>query len=364
MISCLVAPLHRIFHLHLRGILRPPSRTSAEEGRIGPPRAGSLIAHLETCVPRKAAFDDMAICLDCRGNLVADARSGDLICEDCALVQGGSLNVIECRHDFFHDGGPLETVSYEAPPQQPSCKVPWFSQVNWTPSALPALCRSEGGEVGDEGPKVLRKIGKKVNEELAQANQIVELLGLPAVVSDTAREYLTICLSKKLQRGSARQGTVLASVFHACQAHGAPRTARELAAVSGVDVGAIKNACKRTAPYIERGGVPDMRPEDLMARCCANITSDIDAKAAKSFLIKCKQQCASRDRLTVLQGKTPSTVAAVMIWKVVQDQNMKISRQDISSGCGITVGTLMKAITEYDEQVEAAPVRLELDLNL
>ena len=132
-------------------------------------------------MPRKAAFDDIALCLDCRGNLVADARSGDLICEDCALLQGGSLNVVECRHDFFHDGGPLETVSYEAPPQQPSCKVPWFSQVNWTPSALPALCRSERGETGDEGPKVLRKIGKKVNEELAQANQIVELLGLPAV---------------------------------------------------------------------------------------------------------------------------------------------------------------------------------------
>ena len=107
-----------------------------------------------------------------------------------------------------------------------------------------------------------------------------------------------------------------------------------------------------------------MRPDDLLARCCGNIMSARDPKEAHTLLVKCRQRCASRDRLTVLQGKTPATVAAVVIWKVAQEQQLSISKKEISSCCGISAGTLVKAVTEYEDQMEEKPVHLELDLNL
>jgi transcription initiation factor TFIIIB Brf1 subunit/transcription initiation factor TFIIB len=81
-------------------------------------------------------------------------------------------------------------------------------------------------------------------------SHILDLLGLPGV-KETARSYLKLCLTKRLQRGPARQGTVVACIFHACRTHDAPRTARELEAVSRVPTSIIKDACKRTAPFIK-----------------------------------------------------------------------------------------------------------------
>lgn len=312
----------------------------------------------------------MATCKDCTSALVMDVRSGDAVCVECGLVQGGSLNVAECRLDLFHEGGLLEEVGYNAPPPLPGRRATWFMPDAWTPSSLPAICKKAEGEpkkrTSSNGD--IRRIGKKVGEELEQVAVILNLLGLPGVEA-TARSYLKLCLSKRLQRGSARPGTVLACIFHACRVHDAPRTARELSNISKVPVGIIKDACKRTAPIIdgitkETASRQEMRPDGLLARCCSKIMSSRDTQDARMLLLKCRQRCASRNRLTVLQGKTPATVAAVVIFKVVQEQRLKISKREICSGCGINAGTLLKAITEYEEQVEEQPVRIELDLNL
>lgn len=317
----------------------------------------------------------MAACRECGGALVIDARGGDHACNCCGLVEGGSLTVVECGHDFFHEGEPLLESGYEPPPHLPPCKVPWFSPEGWSPNNLPALCQkgppSSGSICNPARPpgQELRRVGKKVLEEYAQVNQLIDLLGLPSPVADTARSYLTTCLSKRLQRGAARQGTLVAAVFHACRAHSASRTARELSKVSGVPPSAIKQACKRTAPFIEErsrasGGLRDLRPEDLMARCCGALMAGREPNESKRLLILCKQRCASRDRFTVLQGKTPSTVAAVVIWKVVQEERIPIKRREISLNCGISLGTLTKAINEFERQAEEQPARMELDLNL
>jgi hypothetical protein len=89
-----------------------------------------------------------------------------------------------------------------------------------------------------------------------------------------------------------------------------------------------------------------------------------DAKDARMLLLKCRQRCASRERRTVLQRKTPATVAAVIIWKVAQEQKVAINKREISSSCGITAGTLVKALNEYEGQIEEGPVHVQLDLNL
>lgn len=330
-----------------------------------------MVPYLSTSPLMQKAIPKMAACKDCGSALIMDAQTGDVLCGECGLVQGGPLNVAECQIDFFHEGGPLEDSRYDAPPPLPHRKTPWFSKEAWSPCNLPALCKEtvDQAKLGvTKGPRKLRKVGRKVSEELEQVSHIIDLLGLPGV-KDTARSYLKLCLTKRLQRGPARQGTVLACIFHACRAHDAPRTARELEDVSGVPTSIIKEACKRTAPFIEgqakaTGGLREMRAEDLLARCCAKIMDKRDPKDARTLLLKCRQRCASRERLAVLQGKTPATVAAVIIWKVAQEQKYGINKREISSSCGITAGTLVKALNEYEGQMEEGPVRVELDLNL
>ncbi|GAQ88701.1 hypothetical protein KFL_004530050 [Klebsormidium nitens] len=290
----------------------------------------------------------MASCKDCDGGLAVDVQSGELACTECGLVQSAKLTVVECGHrDFFHEGGPLD---------EQSAAVSWLSSASGN---LPALCQQTTSTALDRDPRVgpeRRKAGRKVLEEFAHVERVVELLGLPSVVASTAHSYLTTCLSKRFERGNTRQGTVIACIFHACRSHGAPRTARELSAVSGVPSSNIKQACKRTSLFVashsSTEGPKDMRPEDLLARCCAAIMDRKDQKEARKLLLACRQRCAVRERLTVLQGKTPSTVAAVIIWKVAQEQRLSVSRKEISMGCGITVGTLVKAEHDYDGQAK------------
>lgn len=288
----------------------------------------------------------MANCKDCNSGLAIDNRSGEMACMECGLVQQEKMTVVECGHwDFFHEGMPLEPAT----------------------KSLPALCQP-GGRMERRASAEQYKTGKKMREDFAHVDRIVELLGLSSIVACTAQSYLTTCLSKRLQRGSARQGTLVACIFHACRTHGAPRTARELSTVSGVPSSSIKQAYKKTSPLIAENyptdGPKDMRPEDLLARCCGIIMDGKDQKAARELLMGCKRRCVARERLTVLQGKTPSTVAAVIIWKVAQEQKLSVSRKEISVGCGVSVGTLVKAENDYDEQAEEAKSPLTLDLNL
>ncbi|GAQ90969.1 hypothetical protein KFL_007080070 [Klebsormidium nitens] len=285
----------------------------------------------------------MAECKDCKSWLATDAHSGELSCVGCGLVQQEKLTLAECGHqDFFHEGGLLQEASLAA--------VSWLTSPT---KGLPALCQ-QTVETVKQGPKAgqeRRKAGRKVLEEFAHIERIVELLHLPSSVASTAHSFLTICLSKRFERGTTRQATVIACIFHACRAHGAPRTAGELSTVSGVPSSNIKQACKKTSPHLTQAHAhKDTRPEDLMARCCAAIMNDRDQKAARKLLLECKKLCAVRERLTVLQGKTPATVAAVIIWKVVQEQKLPIKKRDVSVGCGVSVGTLVKAEHEYDAQ--------------
>lgn len=200
-------------------------------------------------------------------------------------------------------------------------------------------------------------------EEFAHIERSVKLLHLSSTVTSTAQSFLTICLSKSFERGTTRQGTVVACIFHACRAHSAPRTAGELSKVSGVPSSNIKQACKKTSPHLTQGHAhKDTRPEDLMARCCAAVMDGRDQKVARKLLLECKKLCAARERLAILQGKTPAT--AVIIWKVAREQNIPIKKKHISAGCGVSIGTLVKAEHEYDAQAVEAKSPVLLDLNL
>lgn len=292
---------------------------------------------------RVTTRDTMESCKDCKSGLAMDSRSGELACMECGLVQQEKMTVDECGHwDFFHEGTPLEG---------PSTK------------SLPALCQP-GGRMERRASAEQNKTGKKLREDFAHVDRLVELLSLPSPVASTAHSYLTTCLSKRFQRGNARQGTIIACIFHACRTHGAPRTARELSTVSEVPSSSIKQACKRAHPFIAADRPKDLRPEDLLARCCKAIMNGKDHKVTTQLLLACKRRCVARERLTVLQGKTPSTVAAVIIWKVAQEQKLSVSRKEISIGCGVSVGTLVKAEIDYDGQAEEVKSPLTLDLNL
>jgi transcription initiation factor TFIIIB Brf1 subunit/transcription initiation factor TFIIB len=237
---------------------------------------------------------DSILCVACgAAALVVDHHAGEIICSTCGAVQRDRLTAADVELDFFHSTGEEAVIeSIEAP----SHKEPaaWFHPTDWFQSStpnLPALCQPAADKQPPPQVAGLKRIpdGEVVTEELSWITILIEAIGLSEEVEATAVEHYRLFLSKRLQRGKNRRGTVMAAIFHACQEHGATRTARELSIISGVPVSDIKRSCKHTTPFIERVGTGQIerrsvRADDIMSRYCRLAMAGKDSKDAKNLL--------------------------------------------------------------------------------
>lgn len=234
--------------------------------------------------------------------------------------------------------------------------------------SLPALCGTlrRAPEIEREES---RKVGRKEAKERAIVRTWVGQMRLPQAVAETACDDLMGWLKDHTQRGTARRGAIVASIFHACKTRGTPVTSRELVKATGVPSRSVNEACRRMAAYIEgrRSGEGPSRPvraDDLLARCCERIMVGRDSAAAKGLLVECRQLCADRGDLAGLQGKTPAAVAAAAIRSVAKRTGLSLSKKQIALGCGVAVGTIDRCWKLMEERPERGAAGPNLEFRL
>ncbi|EAY98907.1 hypothetical protein EE612_030989 [Oryza sativa] len=306
----------------------------------------------------EAAANDGAYCPDCRRAtaVVLDHTTGDTICTECALVldaryidetsewrtfanDGASddrdPNRVGDRADPFlpdHVGG--TTIAYSAaPPKNASA----------ADAAAPLLTRRRVDVVGPSPENALVAAFRGIAD-------MADRLGLVATIRDRAKEVFKKLgeAPKGFPRGRNRDTVYAACLFIACRNEGMPRTYKELASVTAEgaaakkEIGRLTTLIKKHLGDQGEGRAMDIgvvRSTDYLRRFCSRLgLGHQDVRAAGDAVRRLEERLDVR--------RNPESIAAAIIYMVVQRAGGSKSVRDVSTATGVAEGTITAAHKE------------------
>lgn len=168
------------------------------------------------------------------------------------------------------------------------------------------------------------------------------VLNLPSTVIRDSKVMYKKFNGEKLTRGAVRTGVKANCVFMACKLAKIPRTTKEIAEAFGI----TSNDISRTSVIFrevilgkkeEESTVSITRPVDVLPRLLNDIEMDYETK--KRVRIQCNKLARKLEPCVSLMSKTPTSIAAVIIHRVVGDT---VTKKDICTACKISIPTMNK----------------------
>ena len=177
-------------------------------------------------------------------------------------------------------------------------------------------------------------------------------LGLPESVVRGAKIMYRKFNGEVLTRGAVRTGIKANCVFYACKANNVPRTTKEVADAFGIPT---KDLSRTTQTFKDTIFGETKRPEPTVqltrpAHVIHRMLNEFDlGEERRKYRVKCIKYASTLDDCVPLMGKTPNSIAAVVIYKVLGD---KMSKHDIIQKCGVSMPTLNKIIQIVNKHLE------------
>lgn len=161
--------------------------------------------------------------------------------------------------------------------------------------------------------------------------------------------------SEKLTRGAVRTGIKANCILYACKLDNNPRTTKEIADAFGIptkDISRTSDLFRQVMlgevePKTSEPSEGIARPDDVVGRFLNNF----NIENRRRVQAKCVKFSNSLDGCVELMGKTPSSVAAVVVFKVLDGQ---ITKQEVSQKCNISLPTINKIETIINKYLEVS----------
>lgn len=178
----------------------------------------------------------------------------------------------------------------------------------------------------------------------------VQMLSLPDSVVRDAKVMYRKFGEEKLTRGAVRTGIKANCVLWACKLNKVSRTTKEVADAFGIpakDLSRTGQIFKDTMGLSTQDKKSPMSttPHDIIHR----LMNEFDIPDKRAWRVKCLKMADLLVDCVPLMGKTPTSVATVIIYKVLQDQ---ITKQVVCEKCKISLPTLNKIETIVNNHLE------------
>jgi transcription initiation factor TFIIB len=184
-----------------------------------------------------------------------------------------------------------------------------------------------------------------------------EKLHLPPNVIRSAKIMYRKFNSEKLTRGAIRTGIKANCIIYACKLEKIPRTTKEVAAAFDIptkDVSRTADMFRTT--MLDETKLSDNNSTQAISKPENVVTKFVglfDIENARAFRMKCIKFSKLLEECVQLMGKTPSSVAGVIIFKVSEGE---ITKQEIVEKCGISMPTLNKIENIINKYLEGLTV--------
>ncbi|VEU21853.1 DEKNAAC102852 [Brettanomyces naardenensis] len=305
-------------------------------------------------------------CPECKvypPELIERHSDGDIVCALCGLVL--SDRVIDSRSEWRTFNNDDQNGDDPSRVGEASASVLDSDQLSTVISNA-----QEGGRVARElnrtqGKSVADKKDHALQTAYAKISQMCDGYQLPKVVQDGAKEVYKLVYDDKLLRGKSQESIMAAAIFLGCRKASVPRSFKEIWALTNVPRKEIGKTFKIINQIIrkknaEQGGLityqndniatTQTNPEDLVGRFCSHL-------GLKPQLTSSARHIARKLReVGVLEGRSPTTIAATVIYFTTILFSQQIPLQKISEKTGVSEGTIKSSYkhlcTARDELID------------
>lgn len=301
-----------------------------------------------------SAADERVFCPDCRRatEVVLDHATGDTICTECALVLDAH---------FIDEGSEWRTFSGDAggggddrdPSRVGSTGDPFLDAKLSTAIAYSKNPNAAAGDNAKSLPRMSVPFDAASASDRALADafrgiaDMADRLGLVATIRDQAKDtYKRLDDAKGCPpRGRGKDALYAACLYIACRNLGMPRTYKELASVTA-DGAESRKAIGKMTTHIKRvlgeeggGQVLDIgvvRSADYLRRFCSRLgLGNQEVRDAGEAVRRLEEGLDVR--------RNPESIAAAVIYMVVQRTGAGRSVKDVAAATGVAEGTIKEA---------------------
>ena len=180
--------------------------------------------------------------------------------------------------------------------------------------------------------------------------------GIPKLIVDEAMRVHKRISDQKTFRGLNRDGIIAASIYIACRIHNYPRTAREIATIFHLDSTSATKGCKNASTIInqietetcdeDKTVLHTTSPMDFIQRYCSRLSFNEELTKVAQFV------CIQVERRKIIPENTPHSVAAGIIYYIVDKCGLNVTKTDIRSISDISEVTINKCYKKLDTYPE------------
>jgi len=286
-------------------------------------------------------------CTECgSSNLYYDDQKGEVICNDCGLVNEEKIVDTTQEMQGSFDGEEKKGRS-GAPLSDQKFDKGLITNVG----EMSDIYKLKG----DETRKFLRlkkwqervstSIERNLRLAMSELRRVASFLNLPSVVKDEASRIYNFVLQRGLVRGRSMESVIAACIYSACRSYNIPRTLDEISNASDVE----RKEIGRTYRFIIRKmGIKTQpsSPKDYISRFASVLhLSPKTQNEALKILGR-----AENSELT--SGRGPAGIAAAALYVAALLNDEKKTQREVADVAGITEVTIRNRYKELLERLD------------
>ncbi|CAH6718537.1 transcription initiation factor IIB [[Candida] jaroonii] len=289
-------------------------------------------------------------CPDCKTyppDLIERFSEGDIVCGSCGLVL--SDRVVDTRSEwrtFSNDDQNGDDPSRVGDAGNPLLDNENLStMISSSPDTLKAgreLSRAQQRSFIDRKDNHLASAFAKIS-------QMCDGYQLPKIVQDGSKEVYKLVYEERALRGKSQESIMAAAIFIGCRKAQVPRSFKEIWALTNVpkkEIGKVFKIMNRllqekasTNPNAfdlveDNMQTTQTSAEDLIRRCCNNLGLSTQITNAAEYIAR---RCTE---LGVLAGRSPTTIAATVIYMTNLIFGADLQSSKIADKTGVSEGTI------------------------
>ncbi|KAI3318457.1 cyclin-like protein [Xylariaceae sp. AK1471] len=308
--------------------------------------------------PWQQNLNEIYQCPDCREfppNLIEEFSSGDMVCASCGLVLGD--RIIDTRSEwrtFANDDQNNDDPSRVGDSVNPLLNGSQLeTSIAFDGKDARDLQRAQNKALKDN------KNNKNNNQTLLAAyreiSNFCDAMNIAKTTQDAAKHIFKMTDDAKLFKGKSTEVIIAGCIFIACRQSNAPRTFREIFALTKVPKKEIGRTFKMLEKFLQDdknkhlvrpmntdGVVPatsSTNATELCARYCGGLRFSNNHLMARISSELCEKGSSVKD----LAGRSPLSVAAACIYMVSHLMGEGKSSKQIAAVAGVSDGTIKTA---------------------
>ncbi|KAI2629463.1 cyclin-like protein [Xylaria nigripes] len=309
--------------------------------------------------PWQQNLNEIMQCPDCREfppNLIEEFSSGDMVCASCGLVLGD--RIIDTRSEW-------RTFANDDQNNDDPSRVGDSANPLLHGSQLETGIAFEGRDAR-ELQRLQSKVNKKNEKDSKQNNTALlaayreisnfcDAMNISKTTQDAAKHIFKMTDDAKYFKGKSSEVIIAGCIFIACRQSNAPRTFREIFALTKVPKKEIGRTFKLLEKFLQdqknkhlvrpinqTGTPPSLsatNATELCARYCSGLRFSNNHLMARISSELCEKSSAVKD----LAGRSPLSVAAACIYMISHLMGESKTSKQIAAVAGVSDGTIKTA---------------------